>query len=118
MRLKEAAESITNELRVMLTLSRLLRYSERGIVPAAKINPANTMREYTDTDVARLRAVVLLAELLIPLRDVKLFLSGDEQVKFDIQKRIDIVKGLVVKAEELIRGNHDSLHVRTTSRTR
>lgn len=109
MRLKKVAEQLSNELRIHLTLSRLLRYSERGILPRPTYDDKQ-IRDYSLQDVDRLRATIVLAELGVPLPDVRLFHQDPQSNRLDIQRRIDVVKGLTIKAEELLR---NALQVRS-----
>ena len=100
MRLKKLAEQLSGALGIHLTLSRVLRYSERGILPVAKYDD-KMIRDYQPADVDRIRTCVILAELGVSLPDVRTFLQDPQAISTDIRKRLAVVEDLLAKAKEL-----------------
>lgn len=87
------------ELGMFINLSRLDKYEERGTIPSPKTN--GRFKEYSAIDVARLRKVVVLSELGVPLVEIRRLILGINvpEVVASIKSRIAEVKRLIIIAE-------------------
>jgi DNA-binding transcriptional MerR regulator len=99
MRVSQVAEKLTMELGMFVNLSRIDKYEVRGTIATPRV--VGKFKEYTDTDVDRLRKVVVLSELGVPLMDIrKLILGIDvESIVASVKQRIVEIKKLVAIAE-------------------
>ena len=74
MKATEVAKKLSKETGIHITLSRINRYEERGILPSPPRK--GSRKDYTTDDIERLRKVIILSELGVPLPRIRAFFLG------------------------------------------
>ena len=101
MRVTDVARKLTSELGIHVTVERIYRYEERGILP----NPSKKegRKDYAPQDLERVKKIVILSELGVPLKEVRSYIVGQKRMEKvdEFKKRIYQVGRLVEIARML-----------------
>ena len=95
MRVTEVAKKLSEELSMYITLSRISRYEERGILPSPP--KVKGIKDYSLDDIERLKTIIILSELGIPLSRVRSYLLDRDKcaVEVDVKMRITHLKRMI-----------------------
>ena len=85
MRITEVARKLTEELGIHITVDRIYRYEERGIIPQPTRKEGK--KDYSIKDVERIKKVIILSEAGIPLSYVRNYILGK-----NVKQMVDIFK--------------------------
>jgi len=89
------ANQLSNELGIMIDLTRISKYEARGIVRTPR--KLGRYKDYSLNDYDRMKKTILLSELGIPLDDVRRYLMG-----IQTQELEDVFRDRIRKLEKLI----------------
>jgi len=101
MQRSQVARKLSEELGIEVTYDRINKYEERGITPSPPMKKGK--KDYGEVHYERLKKIVVMAELGVPLAVIRKYILGVDRLK-QIEvflKRIKVMSVLIVLANKL-----------------